>query len=782
MEALKLIGMQVIKDLQTEEELDVLRDFLLTDPLKITHSIAFWKQELPNATEEEKGEITKLIASLKSILKAQVNVTARVYSLSTENVESVVETKTEVIEEKQETVKETKQQTINPSVASLHVVRDEVIPADENRILRTKYEALIKNLTMEELKSKVMPLINNPSTEAEAIEMATFLLSEGLYKGKKAKKMDQAFIDKFLKSCRPKEEAPAATTEQSSTAPEVTENVSTEEPAADEDLYAKYACYLGDNKTSLTGIKTEVKFLMSEGKVEEAIQIAAFLLGAGEYVDSKPERWSAQQIEDFIKAIKDDLKANPMDLGPKEEIKEESEVVAETPAAEEKPEFDTKISDFYVEVENKILVDKLDTTAIKQWIFDSIKTRKVECLDMFHNVESSTEELESMYTTFFNSFVNAKFQEKEVKSIDMTEEITKIIKIAIDNKEKLLTSVIQEAGKMYAKRGEAVAIKEVRDIVHRIAADKYPEFYAEMIKIVGEKNKLTIVQDKVDFPNKYPEIWETVKDAKSLDDVYTMARELEKNQSFLVVSEMIIHLISSGKISDKEGNLVNWDNAAIEMWINTMFTPAETVAETTEPEVTTTETVVETEPEVVEPTPTEQVIEPVVETEKLADEPLPTEEVASQEVTEETSTQEEATSSTEQESGTQENTSQSETVEEVASTSVTTVEEKSVEELNITYPSGITIPEEHNELKELYASKKEGFFDGFVKIINGLTTKGETRKEITHTIADALMKIANDKQNSQCFARNFKGINIDGLYKMINSKANALEILGWKVE
>ena len=60
-----------------------------------------------------------------------------------------------------------------------------------------------------------------------------------------------------------------------------------------------------------------------------------------------------------------------------------------------------------------------------------------------------------------------------------------------------------------------------------------------------------------------------------------MARELEKTQDFLVVSEMITHLISSGKISDsmQKPLTIKWDNAQIELWINNMFKNAETVAE-----------------------------------------------------------------------------------------------------------------------------------------------------------------------------------------------------------
>ena len=810
MGVLKLKGMELVKNLETEEEFDVLRDFLLTDPKNVTHCINFWKGELPNNTNaEEVAEIEGIIKMLKNTLKLQARVTARIYSTTEESEvveatevkevksEKPVETKTEVKEVKEEK-KETKPVETAEHKSTLRVVRDEeVVETDVNRILRVKYEKLIKNINIEALKLMVTNYMANPATINDAKEVATFILGEGLYQGKKAKKWDQKQIDKFLESCV----TILPTTEKVETS-DTTEAVHTAEeaPAADEDLYAKYACYLGDNGVTLSGIKTEVKFLINEGKVEEAIEIAAFLLGSGEYVDSKPEKWTELQIEEFITAIKNELKEKPMDLNPEGSTSASAEALKDESVNKDVlPEYETRIDKFYSELEDKILTDNLDEAAIKQYVFDTIKSRKVQNLEAFHNAESTTEELESMYVTFFVSFVATKFEERNLKGLDVKEEIVRLVKAAIDAKEKGLAKVISEVGKLYRKRGENVNIKEVRELVYAATEESFPEYYAELSKSMDIKRtetksvepkveeKVTIVQDTVDFPVKYPEIWENVKDAKCLDDVYTMARELEKTQSFLIVSEMIIHLISSGKINDSDGKPVNWDISAIELWINAQFTNAETVAEaaaqnpTQDVETAKTELTSDkpasTELEQQENTASDKQTE--VETSNTSPEIVnPTPEVASPEAT----SNEEVTATT---TGTTEESSSSpeKTVEEAMQDSASSAQESTVEEASeITYPKGITIPEEDKDFKELYASKSEHFWQAFVNNIKRLTTEGKSKKEITHIMADKIKAIAQNNDCSQCHARNFRRTNITEMYKVVNKKADALGIEGWKIE
>lgn len=764
---LKLKSMSLVKDLETEEEFDVLRDFLLTDPKNVTHSIAFWKQELISADAVEKAEIEDIIKMLKNTLKLQARITARVYSISTdeETKETVVETVASQNVDKP---------IVNPADVKLHIVKDKeiVVETDEKRILRVKYEKLIKNINFEALKLKVTELLTNTETVDEAKEMATFFLSEGLYQGKKVKKWDQEAINKFIENCanpsKPKENKEKA---DIGTGKEKSEPVqtTTEAPAADEDLYKKYACYLGDNKSTLSGIKAEVKFLMNEGDIEKAMEVAAFLLGAGEYVDSKPEKWSEQQIIEFITSIKEDLKVNPLDLNPEGAKGASEEALTDVshvnPEEEVVKEYDLRIDKFYMEIENKILTEDIDPTAIKQYIFDTIKSKKIETLEMFHNTESTSEELESMYTTFFNSFITIKYQEKNNKNIDVKAEIEKQIGLAIEAKESGFTKIIKSAMDFYKLRGEKVSAKEAREIVHSVAKEKYLDFYNKVIETLGESNKIAIVQETENFQQKHPTIWEEVKDAKCLDDVYTMARELEKSQSFLVVSEMITHLISSGKINDKEGNPVKWDKAAIELWINSMFNKAETVTETETKEVeTNVETVIEQPETVKEENPTVEVVSP---------------ETTGTESTEETGglNTEQQETQTEQ---TEQSTSATETVEEQSS--APNVQETTVESSNIKYPNGLKIPEGDEKFKELYASNSEGFWEGFVNNINRLTTEKMSKKEITHILADKVKEIANNKDLTQCHARNFKRTDVTQMYKAFNKKAAALGIPGWEIE
>lgn len=771
MGAPKLRSMQLVKDLQSEEEFDVLRDFLLTDPKNVTHSIAFWKQELSEVTDEaERAEINSIITTLKNTLKLQARITATIYSTSEESSEDKLKDLPKVTEEvkdlSSETIQEVKSKKgkhIDPKDVKLRVVADTVIDADKDRILRVKYEKFIKQINVEALKLKLTEMMAVPESVEEAKEMASFILGEGLYMGKKAKKWNQEAIDKFLESCKPAEQAQVTQTE--------TTQEETTSTTDEVDLYKKYACYLGDNLTTIPGIRTEVKFLMSEGKVEEAMEIAAFLLGSGEYADSKPERWSEQKIVEFITDIKEDLKKNPLNLNPEGSTTINPDAAAGKGLEEEKPkkDFETNLSKFYTEIEEQVLVNNLDQEQVKKYIYDALKARKIESLEMYHNTESTSEELESMYTTFFQKFVETKFSEKERQSIDVKAEIIKHIAAAIEAKETGLTNVIKEAMDLYRSRGETVSIKEARKLVQDITKESYPDFFETVMKNLSNKKakeKVAIVQETSNFQEKHPEIWEQVKDAKSLDDLWVLASELEKTQSFLVISEMITYMISSGNITNDKGEKVNWNKAQIELWINTMFKKADTVAEkqVEETNVTTPETTEtpETTPEVVTPDPTPEVVSPET-----------TKEESSQENSTTATTETETTASTEQ------STSAQATVEEQSSAN--SAQETTAETSSAKYPNGLTIPEGDEPYKKLYASNSEGFWEGFVDNIKRLNTEGKSKKEITHILADKIVEIAQNKNLTQCHARNFKRTNVTEMYKVINKKADALGIEGWKI-
>jgi hypothetical protein len=733
---LKLAGMHIVKDLETEEEFSALRDFLLTDPLKITHSINFWKSELPNSSEADKVEINEIITSLKNLLKNQARLTCNVYAWNSEEVTEVKP----VIEQIKETNIENKP---TEHVSNLKLVAkdgEDVIQEESQEVktLREKYASFIKEITVDDLMKRVKDNIENE-------ELARFILSEGLYKGKKAKKWQSEAIEKWLLACKP-------------TVATIVEE--TEATEGDTDFHKKYAAFLGEHKMTLGALRAETKFSLGTGEVEKGLELATFILGSGEYADDAPKQWSAAEIEAFVLEIKNELAAVPLDLKPEGSTDILPKAAAEI-EAKEKIVYDIKITEMYSLISEQALAEKPEDE-IKKFIFETIKSKKVENLDMFQNVESTQEELDSMYVTFFESFIINKYNEAAIRKLDVKAELTKLIDAAVDAGDKGLSKVIQEARKMYEKRGEPAGMKECKEIVYAITEEYHPEYYKQLMENLGEKKKVAIVQETVAFDVKYPELYETVKDCKYLDDIYTMAREMEKTQSFLVVSEMIIHLISSGKISHSADKplTIKWDNAQIELWINSMFKEAETVAETAA-EVSTPVV----EPPVIEVPTTE------VPTTEVPVTPVPTEEVVSPEIT----TPEKA-GNTETEVSAPEEAVAGPVEEVVVSDSVVSAPENTVE---IVYPNGVTVPEEDNNFKGLYAKDKIGFEAGFKLVVNTLTTEGKSKKEITHLLADKIKELSKNDDLTQCHVRNFKRSNINELYQAVNKIAARLEIEGW---
>lgn len=723
---LQFKGMAAVKELDKEEDMDLLFNFLITDPLKITHYIAFWRQEAINADEKGKARCEKMIALLLDHAEKQCILTCNVYSFDGA-IEAQLEVETKSVKEIKETkpsiatIKDQLGNTVDLSKAALHVVQDSPIAVDEDRILREKYVDIIKKINVEDLTIRVKALYTE-GKEDNAKEIATFILGKGLYSGKKAKQWPVDKIEKFLDSCKPK----------------VAES-NNDAPAADEDLYKKYEMYLGEHAPTLAGLRAEVTFLLKNEEIDKAFEIGTLILADGLYTDEGATKWSDLQIQEWFTDIKNEI-ANP---------KENKETT---------PAFDVSMLQIYDAIKLKISTEDLTEDQIKAFVVDFVKTNKVENLTIYFGVDSTVEQIEKMYVPFFIGMVKAALDEKGNLKLNVKDEICKMIQSNIDKKEKSLSNVYQNAATLYRKRGEQVSIKEAKETVINIAEEKYPEYYAEIKVALGKTDepKVAIVQDKVNFETAHPELYEVVKNAKNLDDVYTMAREMEKTQSFTIVSEMIIHLISSGKISDKEGNLVNWELPAVEMWINTMFTPAETVAEAAEKVV------------LVDPnTPGANTDKPADETQPAAESPTPA--AASSEVA---GQPEESVSSPE------DNTN-------IPATDIPAPTQNAGVAVEVNadmgYPSDYIMPEEMVPYKDLYVKqgKAEAFWASFRLHIERLMTEGKNKKDITHEMTDAIKAIATDDTLTQCFARNFKKTNVTEMYKTVDRKAIAQEIKGW---
>lgn len=756
---LKLRGMTVVKEVETTEDVDLIMHFLVTDPLKITHYINFWRQEAmaTTSTKEDKARAEKMVKMWLNYAEKQGEFTTSIYSFDDNEVKSHVDQKSDQVSEdiiNDEVIN--KDETIKPADVKLTIVKDEeVIAPDENRILRVKYADIIKKINVEALKQKCTDLIKANKID-DAKEVAMFILTNGLYTGKKVKQWSKDKVESFLESCK-NGKVPTETTTVIGDGPIVNEpttadiQTSTGESviSEDEDLYKKYVNYVGECAIPLAQLRIETKALLKHGEIEKGMELALFILSEGLTTDGT-EKWSESRIEEWFKAIKEEL-------------------IAEG--------YEVAIVDLLSEVKERILSTDVTEEEVKKYILDTVKSKRVENLLMYFNVENTQEELESMYTTFFISIVAEAYKEKGIKQVDTKEEIAKYIKKGIDRGEKIFGNAVQSAMILYRQKGEKVGMKEAKEIVYAIAKEKFPEQYAIAMSLLNSTKsadtKVTIIPNdvKLPFPQKYPEVWESIKDTnpESLDDVYQMARELEKTTSFLIVSEMIIHFISSGKIKNKDGILISedqntmWEPSMIEMWINNTFKNAETVDEAKDNPVVKSQIV---------KADGAQIPEDVA---SLVDPTTPN--VSQETLSGQTSPGILETNSMEEVDTVVDTTK----VEPVVSTETAPIVLTTVSKVlkNIEIPKAYKIPEDKVPFKDLYALKNADFWDAFTTNILRLEQEGKSKKEIIHTMADVIKAIAMNDDLTQCHARNFKRTNINEMYKVIEAKASKLEIPGW---
>jgi hypothetical protein len=283
----------------------------------------------------------------------------------------------------------------------------------------------------------------------------------------------------------------------------------------------------------------------------------------------------------------------------------------------------------------------------------------------------------------------------------------------------------------------------------------------------------------------------------------------------------IIHFISSGKIKDainKDNS--QWNQAQIELWVNTVFTKEETPAETTDktksnestekgnevpaessesssqpgeeikatPEVEKKE---EKSSEVVDPNPTVPAQESPETTPGAGQETVenaPSTKVEPEVVTK---TTEEA------QPGNNTDTKETKSVEngkienKAGEGTAATEKEKSdgkaastgnsveIDVLDLSHLNGYIIPAEHKGYEGLYAKKSEVWHNAFTSLIQKMAAEGKSKKDIKHELADIMKAIAINDAITQTFCRNWYKTDVSQMYKMIEGKVAKLGIKEW---
>jgi hypothetical protein len=761
----KLNGMHIVNEITAGEELDLFMSFLVSDPAKITLYIQFWRSELQNATDENKAEIQKMLDMWLEIAKNQTKFNHNVYTFNYGNESGVEKKKNEFVDNKKAEQARMVHQPANastddPSKENLKVVSvngEDVAESDTDKALRTKYADIIKVLNYDELLTKTKKMMTD-GLDIDAIEMATFILSKGLYKGKKAKPQAQDRIDKFIEACKPKVEDTTDEDEQTNLADE-------------KDLNKRFANYLGEKAPTIATLRAEVKCLFGEGKAEQAVSLATFILTNGHCSDDK-NKWTDLRVETWMKEIKEEL-ANP------------DKAV--------KPVFEISSVDMYANIKKKILEENMSEEDLKKFIFDTITTKKVELVaDLCSDPKPTQAQLEDAYVRYYLSYVANQYDEKKNKSLDIKEEIIKMVKKCKLDKEKGLSGAISKAMILYAKRGEKPGIKEVQKIVYSIADEIDPEYYKEVMANLNkskETKTVTVVDAKeiVPFDKKYPDIWDLVKDCKTLDELHKQAVDLEKIQDFTVVQAMIIHSISSGNIKDAEKQPDKWDLAQIELWINTMFQRAETPAEAADKAKETNPTPPATDMSKTTPGAGTETVDTANSTKGASE-------------TAKTITDESA------------NGSSTETAD-----TTKTVNEKCGEDLKNSLGSapGATTNQDTNastatqngqpattvtenvgaaeQVKNGTEEKnadlvfktwatvetKESFDKGFVENVTRLMKEKKSKVEIIHEISDVIFEISREEKFKNSMVHNFANTKLSDIYKAVDRKCLKLTIEGW---
>jgi hypothetical protein len=623
---------------------------------------------------------------------------------------------------------------------------------------------LIKKINVDGIRLSAIEMFKE-SKDVDAIEMITFLLSKGLYTGKKVKEWQPEKVTDFIEMCK-------------TAAIKAAENKV--EPLIDEDidLYKKYAQFLGDNKLTETGLRAEVKNLLNVGNLQDAGELAVFMLINGLCVGMEGGGYTPAHIEEWIDGIKADIVNNPLEIDKAEGgITSLSEKTNTSLTDEEDKKYEISMSEFFIDIKSRILDHDAAEDDIKKYILDTIKDKKVENLEKFHGgVEGKDPiaETEKMYHGYFEGVVKNTLAEHDAKMLDMKVEITKMIAKAKELGKQVLGSVVQEAKALYTKRGEVPGIREVSDQVHEICKEVDIEYYNKVMAHLAEGKKTPVVntdtKNIIPFDKRYPEIYEKVKDCKTLDDLFKQAKDLEAIQDFMVVSAMITYMISSGNMT-KDNEPVKWDQAQIEMWINNMFQNAETVAEAeankiidapkTDPTLPATDA-----PGAIPGAGTETV--DTVDTTRKVSEAAKTE------------TDEKAQPGSTIEANGKPG-EEKPAVEQGADGQKPVAGTTNNEEFP--YPKDYTWLTETLPYKKLYATKNNDMWDGVKEIAIKLIDEGKKRMEIVHLIGDTFKKIANDDHKSllRCQARNFKRTHLADLYKMIEEKGYKLEIPRWEI-
>ena len=566
--AKNLVHLEVVKDM-VDQEVNVLKEILLTDPTRINSAIDIWtKKKQKESSEEEKARCDKNIANLYNILEKAINTTISVYNIETEKiVEPTIKKElaivhqppvTETVEviEKEKTVSEE-----NRSKTALRVVKDE----DD---LATKYANIIKSLSIDDLKKHFITL-----TQEDATEAAHYILSNGLYHATNPKKWEENKINGFLKEVA-----------KAKLKKERIQNVVNESISLDE----KYKDSI--NKYTLAEIGEKIRNYVSNDKATEALEFATYILSKKAYIDAEKEdiEWTLESITTFIDQVVTGMSS--------EVVIEDAKVVEENT-----PFWDITYNEIYSIIDKAALQEGATLESVKNTFVEFMNANTEKSIEKIDDLVKESN-LDTVWNDLFAQTIEYRISVRKEK-----EDLAKFEKENVEQKETILedfckTNIIGKKTELEEQRD--FALLTIKDLKKRLVEAGWKNtdltIARDLVKKLAEKvgvnvkyfiekkkepeqspspsetetntpEKMVIIGPQVSVDNKFPEIREEIENAKYLEDVYFLSKKyITDEDKNAYVLQLIANAFADKKVFETANSTepLDWTIEQVQTWLN----------------------------------------------------------------------------------------------------------------------------------------------------------------------------------------------------------------------
>lgn len=685
--AKKLVHLEVVKEM-ADQEINVLKEILLTDPTRINSAIDIWTKKKQKASPEEQARCDKNIANLYDILEKAIETTLKVYDIesnqvaeTTDEVVSTTEKEPTMVHQPPTATEEPETQQEDRSKTALRIVKD-------NDDLAEKYKDIIKKLSVDDLKKHLITL-----TQEDANQAAHYILSNGLYHATNPKRWNDKKVNGFLKEvakAKAKKEGVQKIVSESvnldekykdsigkytlAEIGEIIRDYVSNDKAAEALEFATYLLskkaykdsekediewtseaittfidqvvtgmssettieeativsdeselqkkYKGlEGKLTLDVISKKIFKLHKDGKSEEALELATYLLTDKKYkgADEDDLEWTNEKIIAYVKKITDGITENST----------ESEIDTEAPF------YDITSSELYTKIHTECNKEGATKESVKQWFLSFAEKNSEKSIQPITSLLKKGNTLDEIWNKQYDLLVDHIFEgiaknaeleakrqnevkEKEAiladfestylpeKKKDIESGTIRLRDVIVDLKQKMIDKGITPDGVF-------TLANTIKDLAYRAAINvkwaKTPEETPSQSETETDSpESVAIIGPKVSVDDKFPEIKAEVENAKYLEDMYFLSKKYtsdeEKNAYIL---QLIANAFADKKVfeTSKAEQPLDWTIEQVQAWLNT--------------EMTTTEAVVDAQTDLnpkTDDSETEEVAEDVVNTDK----------------------------------------------------------------------------------------------------------------------------------------------------------------------